>query len=78
MPSDQTLRKVRQSIRKLTTADEKVKLLVEERDEAIRAARADGHSLRVIAEIVGVSHTAISNIVRRPDQVTEGDAPAGG
>jgi DNA invertase Pin-like site-specific DNA recombinase len=35
------------------------------RDELIRQMRADGASLRAIAEVAGLSHMAISKIVNR-------------
>ena len=35
------------------------------RDDLIRQARAAGHSWRQIADAVGLSHTAIANIVAR-------------
>lgn len=40
------------------------------RDDAIRAARAQGMSLREIGDAVGLSHTAVANIVNRSRQET--------
>lgn len=37
------------------------------RDDAIRAARAEGMTLREIGDAVGLSHTAIANIVNRAE-----------
>ena len=41
-----------------------IKQQIEIRNDAIRAAHSEGHSLREIAEHVGLSHTQIANIVR--------------
>lgn len=38
--------------------------LVNERDEMIRRAVADGASLREVATLVGISHTQVANISR--------------
>lgn len=39
--------------------------LVHERDAAIRAAHAEGLTLRAIAEAAGLTHTAIAKIVAK-------------
>jgi len=41
---------------------ENVRLETARRDEAIRAMRDNGASLREIAEVAGVSHTTVSTI----------------
>jgi AcrR family transcriptional regulator len=38
---------------------------VAKRDKLIRAARAEGLSLRTIAEAAGLSHTAVAKILAR-------------
>jgi AcrR family transcriptional regulator len=38
---------------------------VAKRDRLIRSARADGHSLRAIADAAGLSHTAVAKILAR-------------
>lgn len=35
------------------------------RDEAIRRARAAGHTLRAIAEAAGITHVGVAKILRR-------------
>lgn len=39
----------------------------EARDEAIRAARAAGFTLRAIAEAAGLTHTGVQRVVRRTE-----------
>jgi len=46
---------------------------IEERNRAIRAAVADGHSQRAVARAAGLTHPAIAKIVARADQ--PGDQP---
>lgn len=45
----------------------KAKAATTQRDEAIRAMRADGASLREIAAAAGLSHEAINRICRKGD-----------
>lgn len=44
---------------------DKARAATTNRDEAIRRARDEGASLRVIAEAAGLTHTAIAKILAR-------------
>lgn len=44
----------------------KAREATERRDEEIRKMRASGYSLRQIADLADLSHTAIANICRDP------------
>lgn len=51
----------------LSTAGGKVRTWTQERDRLIRQAKGDGASLREIAEVVGLSHTAVKLIAERTE-----------
>lgn len=53
----------RSALESVSRAALEVAVKTGERNEAIREARAEGHSLRTIAEAAGLSHTAVANIV---------------
>lgn len=57
-PDPAGLSAVRRAARSRANADALLELRV-------RSAHAAGHSLRAIAEAAGISHTQVSNIVRR-------------
>jgi transposase len=50
--------------RKLARAADKVQASTAARDQLIREAVAAGGSYREVAELVGVSHTSVANIVK--------------
>lgn len=52
--------------RKVARLADAARSVTAERDEAIRAAVADGETLRTVADWAGLSHTAIRNIAGRP------------
>lgn len=49
--------------RELETAGRRARAAVEARNQAITAARADGASLREIAEAVGLSHMGVRKVL---------------
>lgn len=48
----------------------KARVATEQRDYWIREARAEGNSLRIIGEAVGLSHTAVAKILARGEGAT--------
>lgn len=51
--------------RQLQTAAEKTALWRERRDDLIRRASAEGGTLREIADVVGLWHTAVRKVIGR-------------
>ncbi len=54
--------------RALRRAERRVREANEQRDELIREAVSLGGSLREVAELAGVSHQTVSNVVRRGNE----------
>lgn len=52
--------------RKLSRAERKVREASAAREQLIREAVKGGGSYREVADLAGVSHQTVSNIVRRP------------
>lgn len=53
------------ALRSITGHTRRIAAATEARDRAIRAARDQGVSLRVIAEAAGVTHQTVQNILDR-------------
>lgn len=64
--------------RRLRRARKAIEAALVERDEAIRAARQDGESLRAIAIEVGLTHVGVAKLLEREPGRDEGPPPGDG
>jgi transposase len=57
-----------QTMTRLTKTAQRAAEALELRDQLIEQARAEGHTVRAVAEAAGVSHQTVLNIIARRDR----------